>query len=198
MSEQKPAHVTASVNTGMSVGESQRPGRARFQAKLLGMILAVVILLSAVAWYVFVRPGSSQPNTTANNSVKAPPANTSADQKAQFYADEGQYAQAEQSWQDQLDSAKDTDTKLGIYYQQSALALKFKHYDDAKKYADAAKQLAPNSPQPYVALAQLAEAQNNIPQAKQYWQQAINHVDTNMPGYNLTQSDYQSHLDALK
>jgi tetratricopeptide (TPR) repeat protein len=198
MSEQKSAQVAASVNTGMSVGSSKHPGRVRFQARLFGVVLFVLIIIATTAWYVFLRPSSKSTVTPVKNAASAPPSNISLDQKAQYYADEGQYEQAEQSWQEKLAGTKDTDGKVSIYYQQTVLAVKFKHYADAKKYADEAKQLAPTSPAPYAALALLAEAQNNNAQAKQYWQQAINHVDTSMPGYNLIKADYQGQLDALK
>lgn len=198
MSDGKSAHIAGSVNTGMTIGSGQHAERIHFQAKLLGVTLFIIIILAAGVWYVFWRSSSSTPGTTVTSTASAPPANTSLEQQAQYYADEGQYQSAEQSWQKKLASTTNASDKVAIYYQQSALAVQFKKYADAKKYADEALSLSPDSPGPYAALAQLAEAQNNIPLAKQYWQQAINHVNTNMPGYNIIQSDYKSHLDALK
>lgn len=180
------------------MGSGRHAEHIHFQAKLLGVVLFVFVVLACGAWYIFSRSSDSPSSTAAKSTVNAPPANTSLEQQAQYYADEGQYQSAEQSWQKKLTGTSDASDKVAIYYQQSTLAVQFKKYADAKKYADEALSLAPNSPEPYVALAQLAEAQNNTPLAKQYWQQAINHVNMNVPGWNMVKSDYQSHLDALK
>jgi tetratricopeptide (TPR) repeat protein len=201
MSEQKPAHVAASVNAGMSVGGSKSPGKARFQAKLLGLILFILVIIAAAVWFVVwhSRSSSSSNNTaTTSKNTPAPPSNISLDQKAQYYANEGDYQAAEQSWQQKLAGDTSTTDKVADYYQLSALAVQFKQYSDAKKYANDIMQVAPDAPDSYVALAQLAQAQNNIPQAKQYWQQAIDHVSSNTPGYTRIRGDYIGQLDALK
>lgn len=198
MSEQKTAHVSASVNTGMSVGGNEHPGRVRFHAKLTGLLLTVFLILAAGGGFVYWHVKNSSSNSTTNATVSLPSNATSPDQKAQYYADQGQYQQAEQAWQDQLASANTSQDKVAIYYQQAAVAIKFKQYGDTKKYANDIKQVAPNAPDSYVVLAQLATAQNNIPQAKQYWQQAISHIDPSSPGNTMTRSDYQNQLDALK
>lgn len=119
-------------------------------------------------------------------------------QQAQYYSDQGEYKIAEKIWQDQMAKTTDTPTKLNIYYMQSAIAVKFKNYKDAKKYADEALTLAPKSSAPYVALAQLAQAQGDKVTARQNWQQAIKFIDPKNPASNLIQRDYQSSLDALK
>lgn len=119
-------------------------------------------------------------------------------QKAQYYSDNGEYKIAQKIWQDQLAKTTDTPTKLSIYYMQSAIAVKFKNYKDAKKYADKALNLAPKSNITYVALAQLAQAQGDKVSAKKYWQQAIKFIDPKNPVAGLIERDYQTSLDALK
>ncbi len=119
-------------------------------------------------------------------------------QKAQYYSDNGEYKIAQKIWQDELEKAKDTPTKLRIYFMQSAIAVKFENYQDAKKYADKALKLAPKSNLTYAALAQLAQAQGDKASAKKYWQQAIKFIDPKNPAINLIQEDYQANLDALK
>lgn len=119
-------------------------------------------------------------------------------QKAQYYSDMGEYKIAEKIWQDELAKTTDTPTKLNIYYMQSAIAVKFKNYKDAKIYADKALKLAPKSNITYVALARLAQAQGDKVSAKKYWQQAIKFIDPKNPAINLIQEDYQASLDALK
>lgn len=119
-------------------------------------------------------------------------------QKAQYYSDQGEYKIAEKIWQDELSKTTDTPTKLSLYFLQSALAVKFKNYNDAKKYATEALVLSPKSSTPYVSLAQMAQAQGDKAAARQYWQQAINLIDPNDPAANLIKIDYQYNLDKLK
>lgn len=119
-------------------------------------------------------------------------------QKAQYYSDQGEYKLAEKIWNDELSKTKDTQSKLDIYFQQSAIATKYKKYNDAQKYADQAVSLAPKSSDSYVTMALLAKAQGDITSAKKYWQQAIDLLDKNRPGYSLILKDYQASLDALK
>jgi len=193
----KPAHVTASVNTGMSMSSS-RIARARFHAKLMSMAMVGLVVLAIVVGLVFWLAGGSHSKSPAKGVVKTPPANTDAEQRAQYYADTGQYEQSEQTWEAQLASAATASDKVAIYYQQAAVAIRYKQYSDARKYANDIKQIAPDAPDSYVVLAQLAKAQNNIPQAKQYWQQAIDHVNVDTPAGKMVRSDYINQMDALK
>lgn len=166
---------------------------------VIGILIIVLVLILGWLAYEGVHHHNQERRKSSNAAVdKKLLANLSPSQKAEYLASQGDYAGAEQAWQDQLAKAKTTQDKLGIYYQQSALAVSFKHYDDAKKYAKEAKKLSPDSPTPYVALAQIAQAQGDKVSAQKYWQEAIDHLDHNDPAYNLKKHDYQSSLDSLK
>ncbi len=178
---------TNAPNSAPQVAEF-RPRRHFISRKIfIALALIIILLVAGILIYIY-RPGREP----------AIPTNITPTQKAQYLADQGEYDAAQAAWQRQLAGAGDQQTTLGIYYQQSALALKFKRYDDAKKYAEQAKTLAPKSPTPYVALAQLAQAQGDKSAARQYWQQAIAQLDPASPTYNLIKRDYQSSLDSLK
>ena len=204
MSEHKPAHVVASVNTGMMVGNGKQYRRYRPHTRLWGIVALCLIVVGGAGWLGYSHfsanksSSSSGKPTTNTASQKVDISKYAPDQQAQYYADQGQYESAEQSWQDQLASAKTTDDKVAIYYQQATVAIRFKQYGDAKKYADSIKEVAPDAPDSYVVLAQLAKAQGNIPQAKQYWQQAINHINADTPADKMIRSDYINQMDALK
>lgn len=189
----KKENITSDSETKVAEFMPQS-NRYSLKHKKFVVVLALVIIMLMVGGlgYKIYKRGFS-PTQSSSNSASITPT-----QKAQYLADQGKYVAAEKVWQEQLANAKDQQTKLGIYYQQASLASRFKHYDDAKKYAEEAKQLAPNSSTSYVALAHMAESQGDKVAAKQYWQQAINHLDPNALGYNLILRDYQSSLDSLK
>ena len=119
-------------------------------------------------------------------------------QKSQYYSDQGEYALAEKVWAGELAKAKDTQTKISIYFSQSAIATKFKEYPDAKNYANQALALDVKSSVAYSSLAYIAEAQGDTSSAKTYWSKAIANLNASVPGYNLTKYDYQTNLDKLK
>lgn len=133
-----------------------------------------------------------------HEKLKASVAGLTGVQQAQTLSDAGHYGVAQGILQAQLDKATSKQAKLDIYYQQVGLALQFKNFKDADKYAKAAENLDAGSTTPYVALAHTAENQGDKSAARQYWQQAIGHLDKNDPAYNLKLHDYQSSLDSLK
>lgn len=203
MSVHKRVGVVASATGGMVMSDRKRHHRYSAHFRLWGVLIFCVLVFAGIVGALYaVREhrdtNSSTTSTAAKRAVTTPPAGTTPDQQAQYYADEGQYQDAEKSWNAQLAGATDTSAKIAIYYQQAAVAIQFKKYGDAKNYADDIKQLSPDAPDSYVVLAQLAQAQNNIPQAKQYWQQAIDHVNPNTPGSTMIKSDYTNQRDALK
>lgn len=171
--------------SGLSSKEKKR--------KTIKLLIIVLIFVSAggLVW-------QAQKNSSRLAAMSYAVEGLSPTQKAQYYSDNGEYKLAEKIWQDELSKATDTPTKLNIYYMQSAIAVKFKNYKDAKIYADKALKLAPKSNITYVALARLAQAQGDKASAKKYWQQAIKFIDPKNPAINLIQEDYQASLDALK
>ena len=168
-------------------------GKKRTVISLIAIVLIVATAIGLVGQYKKYNARNQQ-LVVMSNVVEG----LSTSQKAQYYSDQGEYAMAEKIWQDQLAKTTDTPTKLNIDYIQSAIAVKFKNYKDAKKYADKALTLAPKSSTPYVALAHLAQAQGDKVLARQYWQQAIKFIDQNAPASNQILRDYQAGLDELK
>ena len=158
-----------------------------WRKKIIVIVVAVLILgLAGFAVYSHFR-GPKNPDHVDLSTLTPL-------QKAQYFGDVGDYKAAQGVWKGQLKGAKTTADKVGVYYQQSALALKTKHYEDAKKYAEQAKKLAPHSNVPYAALAELAEAQGDKKTAKTNWQLAIDNLDPNTPGANLILLGYKARL----
>ena len=163
------------------------------KSKHLKIILTVVVvLLIALGTFLYLHL-----HKTTQSHIYMP-ANMTLTQKAIYLSEHNQYAEAQQVWQQQLTSTSNTQTKLGILYQLSALALEYNHYSVALKYANEADRLSPNSPAPFVAYAQLATQQRNYAAAKQYWQDAIDRLNPNTSYYNITKYEYQSAMDSLQ
>lgn len=181
--EQTPTQTDQNAKvTAASSGSRRLPLRW-----LIGGLVLVVLVAGFLIYFLVFR-------TTAPKV----PAGLNAEQQSWYLSNAGDYKAAEQVWQQKLGAASDTPTKLGIYYQQAAVAIKFKRYDDAKKYASQAMQLDPRSYIPYSAYASIAEAQGDKDSEKHYLQQTIAHIDPSLNGANLIARDYQSKLDALK
>jgi len=157
------------------------------------IVMLVLIVLAIILAIIFAnrRSANYEPPVT-------PPKGITSSQKAIFEENHGQYANAEQAWQSQLSSTSTTEDKLNIYFEQSSTALQFKKYQDATNYANQAMSLNPNSSIPYVALANISMEEGNNAQAKQYWQQAINKLNPNDPGYNIMLEEYTQSLESIK
>ncbi len=156
--------------------------------------LVIILIVSVVGGLIW----QHQKNNSRLAAMSYAVDGLSPSQKSQYYSSNGEYKLAEKVWQDQLAKTSDTPTQLSIYYMQSSVALKFKKYTDAQKYATQALKLAPTSSTAYVSLAQLAQAQGDKTSAKIFWQQAIKNIDPKNPASNLIKIDYQASLDALK
>ena len=166
--------------------------RAKRQMATRYLVIVLVILVGGgLIW-------QHQKNNSRLAAMAAVVEGLTPTQKSQYYASNGEYKLAEKVWQDQLILTKDTPTKLSIYFTQSSIAIKFKKYNDAQKYANESLNLAPQSSATYVTLAYLAQALGDKISAKKDWQLAIKNIDPKTPGINIIQQDYQSNLDSLK
>lgn len=206
MSAQNKQGVVAAKSTGIVVGDGKHHRRRyNLHLKLVAVVLVACVVLGAVGWGVyrlvatFTRPASKVASTSKQNAPSKPDVSQlNTEEKYHYLADTGNYAGAEQALESQLAGAQDTTSKLAIYSQQSAVALQFKKYDDAKAYADKALQLDPNSDIPYATLAYWAQAQGDKKSAESYWQQAIDKLDPALPQYSLLKRQYQSSLQGLE
>jgi tetratricopeptide (TPR) repeat protein len=179
------SHVTVGINKATP----------RWLQRRLVVAMAAVLVVAGAAIggvVVFTR----NPAPTAKKQSASHSNTTSQQPSSQTTA--VSYQASEQSLQDQLASDKDTASKVTTYSQQSVVAIQDSQYTDAQKYAENAMQADPSSPTPYADLALIAQDQHNNAQAKQYWQEAIDHLSPDMAGYNITKADYQNNLDALK
>jgi len=160
--------------------------------KSLSIIEAVLIVaIVGMLIFLFTYKGN------ASKTSITPPKGISLSQKAIFEEDHGQYDKAEDAWQSQLSSSSSKEDKINIYFEQASTAIQFKNYSDATNYANKAKALDPNSPVPYVALANISLALGNKVQAKSYWQQAINNLNPNDPAYNIKLATYKHALESI-
>lgn len=208
MSAHNKKGVVAAQSTGIVVGDGKHHRqRLKLHLKLWGVICFALVLCAVAAGVVwhFVKNNSDNNQTATTQKAPTAPAKPKVDvnsldpeAKYHYLESQGNYTGAEQALESQLPGAKDTLAKLEVYSQQSMVALQFKRYDDAKKYADQALQLDPNSDIPYTTLAYWAEAKGDTTAAKNYWQQAITKLDVNAPAYNLLKRQYQTHLQGLK
>lgn len=207
MSAHNKKGVIAAQSTGIVVGDGKHHRqRLKLHLKLWGVICFAILLCAVavgVVWH-FVKNNSNNSQTATTQNAPTTPAKPKVDvsslnpeEKYHYLASQGDYTAAEQALESQLASAKGTQAKLEVYSQQSMVALQFKRYDDAKKYADQALQLDPNSDIPYTTLAYWAQAKGDTAAAKNYWQQAITKLDTTAPQYELVKRQYQSDIQEL-
>jgi len=192
------------AHTGVMVAADKQHHRFKQKTKnkLVWLGAATVLVVAVLVFWFYGPPSATQRATTSAEHQLASKGITysklAPTQKSQYLVDKGAYKAAEQVWQNQLLQTTDSKAKVTILCQQSAVALQFKDYAAAQKYADAAKKILPNADSPYVALAQLAQAKGDKAAAKQYWQQAIANIDPDADGANLMKSDRQQALDDLK
>jgi tetratricopeptide (TPR) repeat protein len=158
------------------------------------VFLAIIILLILVMFAILILGSNKQPNKTQQSAANI---KLTTEQKYHSLANQGKYGQAEQVLEDELAKAKTKNEKVAVYFQQSAVALQFKKYTDAQNYANKAVKLDPSNSNSYVALAQVAAAQEDKNTARNYWQQAINHLDKSKPQYNLTLRQYKTNIQGL-
>lgn len=189
--DQEPQSRSLEFGTGITVLNNPKP-KTRKRLIIIVVVLLVVIVVSLLLYFYHFH------NHKVISKAQSTSQKLTPYQQYQVLANQGKYASAEQVLKQQLAKTTNVNDKITIYYQQSDLALSFKQYTDAEKYANEAKKLAPNSATPYVALAQLAAAQGNKTLAKQDWQQAITNLNPNVTGYNLIKQEYQTNLDALQ
>ncbi len=156
------------------------------QHKFVSLLCIVVLLVGFTTTYLVIR-----------NRVKLPPGLTT-DQQYNYLADHHDYKGAEKILEKKLQSAKTKSDKVAIYSKQSALALKFDDIKAAKTYVDKALQLDPNDISTFTAAAYLAQASGDKTLAKHYWQEAIDHLNPNVNGYNLIKNDLQISLENVK
>lgn len=185
-----------SQETGAALvgGDNSRAQKRKHLVFITAIILLIIFVVGVVLILYFHHSNINKiiPKEQSAGRQLTP------DQDYQYLASQGKYASAEQVLEQQLAKTNNVNDELTIYYQQSALAVSFKKYSDAEKYANEAKKLAPDSPIPYVSLAQLAKAQGDTAVSKQDWQQAITNLNPNVSGYNLIKQEYQTSLDNLQ
>ncbi len=126
------------------------------------------------------------------------PKSYSSQQKIDVLIDQGDYTAAQKVLDQKVVAATTKTEKLGAIYMKSSLALQFKKYRDATKYADQSRDIDQNSPTPYVAYANIATAQKQNDQAVRYWQLAISKLDPTSPSYQLKKHDYEASIKALQ
>jgi len=166
--------------------------RLKQNKKVLIVAFILVFLIILVFVILFIYNKSNQNNV----SIKVPMGLT-AGQKALYLEDHGQYQASEEVWQQQLNSANEQQ-KISIYYQQAAIAIRFKNFSKAQEYANEIHQLNSNSPTFYVAEAQIYQAENKNSVAIHYWQLAISKLNPNSPIDQMKKEEYQQNIASLK
>lgn len=172
------------------------PSRLAGRHALLILISCIFLVIASVWFFSGRHGGHPAAKQNSNSAIAEQP--LLPEQQVQVLRDKGDYAAAEKVWQQQLEQTKDTTTKLSIYFQMSQISLRFKRYNDATNYAEAAMKLQPASYIPYAIYAKIAEAKGDKVAAKKYLEQTIAHIDINQDAANLTIRDYQAELDGLK
>jgi len=167
------------------------PKAKRLMATRYLVVVLIILVGGGLIW-------QHQKNNSRLAAMSAVVEGMSPNQASQYLASIGEYKFAQKIWQNLLTVTNDTPTKINIYNLQTSLAIKFKKYNDAQKYADQSYKVAPDYSVTYVTMAYLAQAQGDKASAKKDWQLAIKFIDPNNPGSNIIQYDYQSSLDALK
>lgn len=208
MSAQNKQEAVTAKNRSMVVGDGKHHRRRLdLHLRVVSLIVGCLIVVGLIGWggvvafrYIHTSTKAASPSTSKEheNSPKVDLNSLNTEEKYHYLADSGDYGAAEQALEAALPGAKDKTSRLSIYSQQSAVALQFKKYDDAKAYADKALQLDSGSTIPYVTLAHWAGAQGNKTLAIEYWQQAISRLDKSAPQYSLLQQEYEANVRSLE
>jgi tetratricopeptide (TPR) repeat protein len=164
MSEHKQLKsVHAGVNTGMTVRnasfdtrDGRKPAYRQSQARLLGVVVLVFVILATGVWYVFWRP-SSKPLMSTGSNVVVMGVNTggskvltAADfQQVQTNANtldySGHYADAQKMLDNSIAQTTDRQQLAALYLLKASHAYYANHITDSLQYAQKSESLSPSA-----------------------------------------------------
>lgn len=198
--------MAAGVGSGGRAGapafkaRSGGPRRAKF--KLAGLFAAAVVALAALGFggYALLHHKSARPNNNAGaggqNNQPVDISDYSADQKAQYYMGQQDYAAAADIYKSELAAATTAADKSQLNLQLATIAVDSKDYAQAYQYASQAETLAPGY-QTAKLVAYAAQLNGDRRNAAKYYQLAIDRLDKSTPGYNYILSELQASLQEV-
>lgn len=184
-----PKNSNSEPTATVSVSENSKKYFTAGKLSILALIM--FIILFGVIYGLRI-------TTNDQRKIDAVPKYMDTQQKVEYLSDKGEYSAALKVLTIRYNEAKSLTDKQSILYRQTALAIKFKEFEDAQAFIESSIELLPNTSTPYVSSAQLAEANGKKAEAIKYWEIAIRNLDKNSPSYNLVKRDYESSRDSLK
>ena len=198
----KTAKVTAAGRTttvAVPIGHKP-PGRAKLHAKVGVVVVAALVVLTALGVAVRLvvsHVQGKQGNTATTHLTNAQKAAKISDYGQASYATiNGDYAAAQLALDNQLPKATTPQQKAVIYSQKMSLAINDKQYHDALTFG----QNAENSQKTEMTATlyyQMYLAQGNKPQAKQWLQMAIDRLNKNSDLYDEQLKEFQVDMAGL-
>ena len=191
MSEHKQLQsVHASVDTGMTIrgGSSRHQGgrkpiHQRSEARLLGVVTLVFLVMAAGVWYVFWH-SSNKPSSPAGNNVvtgvnlKGSKVLTEADfQQVQTNANTldstGHYAEAQQLLDNSIAQTTNKQQVAALYLLKASHAYYADHIADSLQYAQKSESILPSAGSArFIAMS--AQQLGNKAMAIKYYQLLLN------------------------
>jgi len=169
---------------GIVVGDYRRglPGKVW----LLGLVVLIIVAGVIVGIYALAHHSD---NPTENLTPR---------QQSEVYASNGNYAAAQRALAAQLAGPTSADAKATIYSEQVSVALNFKQYQQAQRYAQQAENLT-HSAAAAEQLGYVAEAAGDKISAAKYYQLAIDRQSKlpQTPANQLIQRSYKTKLQEL-
>lgn len=162
------------------------------------LIPAIIIGVLLIALVAMILVNTLNKSNTSNINIPYIPGNLTPLEKAEYFANNNNYVDAEAVLENQLSSTRTTQDKVNIYNEQFGIALQLRKYGDAINYANSIKKIDSSSDSYYVDMAQSYQGQGKFSLAKQYWQQAVSHLDSNLSYYNILKQEYQANAARLK
>lgn len=202
MSEQKPAQLVASVNTGMTVGDGKQHRRYSPHIRMWGIAVFCLVILSSVGWLVYGHMHTNKPSlghTVSSSNVqqgnKLPDGftNFTPDQKAEYYLGIKNYTAAHNVYESELEAAMTPTDKANVYISLGGTAINAKDYKQAYQYGLQADAIAPSYPTAQFT-AYAARMAGDEKDATKYYQLAIDRL----PSMNLSPSNYSYTLGELQ
>ncbi|HEY4161096.1 MAG TPA: hypothetical protein VGM08_03480 [Candidatus Saccharimonadales bacterium] len=206
MDKSKPRGAAAGVGSGGEAGmpavKARRGGPMRAKFKLAGLVVGTVVVLAALGFggYALLHHKKAQPSTYADAGSKSSQpvglSDYSADQKAQYYMSQQNYAAASDIYKSELAAVATTADKAQLNLQLATIAIDSKDYSQADQYASQAETLV-QSYQTAKLVAYAAQLNGDKQNAAKYYQLAISRLDKSTPGYNYILSELQASLQEV-
>ena len=196
MSEHKNKSVVAAKSSGIVIGDGRH--HYNFHLRVVGLILvgvAVVVLLflsiSSLARHLTNSKAKSAKPLTTHGVVLTPT------QKAEYLMAQGNYAEAQKIFNNQLSAATNKKAQADAYGSKAIIAFASKDYASARTYEAKADGLDPTADSAEY-LGDIASMQGDKASAAGYYQVALSRLNKQSPTYGYVANKIQAKLNGAQ